>query len=330
MPAATNFTASGVDFVIEADVDTPYDDESYLLLKTAVDLGDHSPGYGPPCARVAATYATSVTVASATAFTVAGTGTNYGLQVDTATASAATGLKVKSAAAAGGLALSVISSGTNENLTVDAKGSGTITVGGTSTGAIAFSRAVTASLGASVLSGLLVQSNGVGSSLSALASNINSLAVVQFGTNAGANTNSGQLQFARSTSVFSSIGHQTGGSVTIAGRANVNDDLLVQMGGATIATLWDASGNLYHGQGLKVDGVTTLTASTATPAGGSTSARLLFGTTAGFGIYYGSGAPTVSAGKGSLYLRSDGSSTSTRSYVNTDGGTTWTNHTTAA
>lgn len=68
----------------------------------------------------------------------------------------------------------------------------------------------------------------------------------------------------------------------------------------------------------------------ATPAGGSTTARLLFGTTDGFGIYYGSGAPTVSAAQGSIYLRSDGSSTSTRLYVNTTGSTTWTNVTTAA
>lgn len=77
-------------------------------------------------------------------------------------------------------------------------------------------------------------------------------------------------------------------------------------------------------------GVPTLCAVTATPAGGSTSARLLLGTTAGFGIYYGSGAPTVSAAQGSLYLRSDGSSTSTRMYVNTNGATTWTAVTTAA
>lgn len=86
---------------------------------------------------------------------------------------------------------------------------------------------------------------------------------------------------------------------------------------------------LYAGS-LTVNGVITASATTATPAGGSTSARVLFGTTAGFGIYYGSGAPTVSAAQGSLYLRSDGSSTSTRLYVNTDGGTTWTNVTTAA
>lgn len=44
----------------------------------------------------------------------------------------------------------------------------------------------------------------------------------------------------------------------------------------------------------------------------------------------GTGAPTNSAPKGSLYVRTDGSSTSTRMYVNTDGGTTWTNFTTAA
>lgn len=47
-------------------------------------------------------------------------------------------------------------------------------------------------------------------------------------------------------------------------------------------------------------------------------------------IYAGSGAPTISAKQGSLYLRTDGSSTSTRAYINTDGGTTWTAITTAA
>jgi hypothetical protein len=77
-------------------------------------------------------------------------------------------------------------------------------------------------------------------------------------------------------------------------------------------------------------GVVTVGSTTATPAGGSTAVRLVFGTTSGFGIYVGSGAPTVSAAQGSLYLRSDGSSTSTRLYVNTNGSTTWTNVTTAA
>jgi len=50
----------------------------------------------------------------------------------------------------------------------------------------------------------------------------------------------------------------------------------------------------------------------------------------GVKILTGSGAPSMSAAKGSLYVRTDGSSTSTRLYVNTDGSTTWTNVTTAA
>lgn len=51
---------------------------------------------------------------------------------------------------------------------------------------------------------------------------------------------------------------------------------------------------------------------------------------AGMGIYFGSGAPTVAAAKGSLYLRSDGSGTADRAYINTNGSTTWTALSTAA
>ena len=50
----------------------------------------------------------------------------------------------------------------------------------------------------------------------------------------------------------------------------------------------------------------------------------------GIKIFAGSGAPSFSAPIGSLYSRTDGSSTSTRLYVNTDGGATWTNVVTAA
>ncbi len=51
---------------------------------------------------------------------------------------------------------------------------------------------------------------------------------------------------------------------------------------------------------------------------------------AGAGLYSGSGAPTLSAAQGSLYLRTDGSSTTTRAYINTNGSTGWTSVTTAA
>lgn len=44
----------------------------------------------------------------------------------------------------------------------------------------------------------------------------------------------------------------------------------------------------------------------------------------------GTGAPTFSAKKGTLYINLTGSSTATRLYANTDGATTWTNFTSAA
>jgi Iap family predicted aminopeptidase len=50
----------------------------------------------------------------------------------------------------------------------------------------------------------------------------------------------------------------------------------------------------------------------------------------GVSISAGAGAPTFAAAKGSLYLNTTGSSSSTRAYINTDGATTWTNITTAA
>lgn len=76
--------------------------------------------------------------ALATALTVArGSGvTDYGLQVDQSAASAAAGLKITAAAAGSGVALAAISSAINESLSLDAKGSGVVKVGGTSSGGV--------------------------------------------------------------------------------------------------------------------------------------------------------------------------------------------------
>lgn len=94
--------------------------------------------------------------------------------------------------------------------------------------------------------------------------------------------------------------------------------------------------------------VTSLTASAITStativAAGTVTARNGIALTAGgapgfiatsaannMGVYFGSGVPTVSAAKGSLYLRSDGTTTNDRAYINTDGATTWTALTTVA
>jgi hypothetical protein len=47
-------------------------------------------------------------------------------------------------------------------------------------------------------------------------------------------------------------------------------------------------------------------------------------------VHTGTGAPSHSAPKGTLYLRQDGSSASTRAYSNSDGSTTWVAVTTAS
>lgn len=172
----------------------------------------------------------TVTSTSASALAVGVSGsTNPALQIDASTASSATGIKVKSAAAAGGVALSAISSGTNENLAIDAKGSGTVTIGGVSTGNVAIQRATTV--------------NGT------------------FQANGAASLAAGEA---------------------IAGGGGAN----------CYASL---------GQGV-------------------TAPRIVAG----------SGAPTIAAPKGSLYLRIDGSTTNDRMYVNTNASTTWTAVTTAA
>jgi hypothetical protein len=111
----------------------------------------------------------------------------------------------------------------------------------------------------------------------------------------------------RSQNGFQSIStNATTGAVTVTGT----------FGAATQVTSLAATGNV------------TADSDTALVAGGA-SAFLATNTAAGMGIYIGSGAPTIAAAKGSLYLRSDGSSTSTRLYVS-DGSTTWIAVTTAS
>lgn len=76
------------------------------------------------------------------------------------------------------------------------------------------------------------------------------------------------------------------------------------------------------GTSLSVTGALTAYSGTAIPAGGTTGSGLKFSSTSNFGVFFGSGAPTLTAAQGSIYLRSDGTS-STTIYANTDGSTTW-------
>lgn len=76
-----------------------------------------------------------------------------------------------------------------------------------------------------------------------------------------------------------------------------------------------------------------LASSIATVAGGSLGAAISIGVTSSvptIQVRWGSGAPTIAAPKGSLYMRTDGTTTNDRMYVNTDASTTWTALTTVA
>lgn len=89
-----------------------------------------------------------------------------------------------------------------------------------------------------------------------------------------------------------------------------------------------AADTLRTPDALIIDGLATASNATGATAGGAVG--LSIGTSGVLGLYFGSGAPTVSAPKGSLYLRTDGSTTNDRAYINTNGTTGWTALTTAA
>jgi len=182
--------------------------ENGLNSAVAVDFTD-APSVSLPLGTVVGgtVSASNITATSATALTAGQNGTtNPAFAVDTATASSESGLKIKSASSGDGLAVSTTSSVANEALTIDAKGSGTMTLNGTATGVVSTPR------------------------------------------------------------VFSAV-----------------------------------------------------TATGAT-AGGAKAFGMGTGTV---GIFFGSGAPTISAGQGSVYLRTDGADVDERIYSNSDGGTTW-------
>lgn len=87
---------------------------------------------------------------------------------------------------------------------------------------------------------------------------------------------------------------------------------------STTSTISTTSGVVAGGT------ITALSGVSITTSGGVTTPAVIFGAS-GPGIYVGSSAPTISATRGSMYMRTDTSFTaSTYLYVNTTGVSTWT------
>lgn len=85
-----------------------------------------------------------VTSISANALAVGRQGaTNPVLNVDASAATVVTGINLVGAAAASGMAITTTSSGTDESLTVDAKGAGLLTLNGTATGNVVVGHGLT-------------------------------------------------------------------------------------------------------------------------------------------------------------------------------------------
>jgi hypothetical protein len=125
----------------------------------------------------------------------------------------------------------------------------------------------------------------------------------------------------RSTGLVSATGNILGGNIAATGNISLTGNVIA--GNLTTGDQMVAVGNVTGGN-LKTNGQVLALSATALPAGGIVGAGYLFSSVSNFGVFFGSGAPTMSAAKGSLYLRSDGTTTNDRMYVNTDGNTTWT------
>jgi hypothetical protein len=108
-------------------------------------------------------------------------------------------------------------------------------------------------------------------------------------------------------------------STTFSGPVTSTNGFVGALTGAVTATTVTATS-------VSATGNLTADSGTAPAAGGMSAIQI--SSTANLGIFVGSGAPTVTAAQGSLYLRTDGTTTNDRIYVR--GSAAWIAITTAS
>ncbi len=280
--------------------------------------------------------ATVITSNSADAFDVGPNGsTNPTFQIDASTSSATGGLKVTGAGSGSGVALVAQGSAAAEPLSIDAKGTGIITVGATSTGNVVLGTSghtltLNNSTGAVTLAagGLTMTSGNLLLSSGKLTVTSNDAAAFTVGPNGA--TNPG-------LKVVASTSSATGG-ITITGAASASGVAIAAIGSATNEPLkLDAKGSgtvtiggTSTGNVLLTGGGGIVVVTGTLTAGGLATCGIQVATS-GPAIYSGSGVPTLNAAlKGSFYMRSDGSSSATRLYVSADTSGSWIAVTTAS
>lgn len=203
---------------------------------------------------VAAAGPVNITSASASALAVGLTGaTNPAFSVDASTGSQAAGLNVLGGTTSGAVAVRILSSGTNNNLTIDAKGSGTLTLNGTATGGITLGRATTITTGnLTISSGQLSISGGnvllLNNGTSGAVAN-----AIFFGAAVGSGQSASTLGFAGNTGAATTgplvtiLGAGGGSGASTGGELRLQGGLTSAAGGAggavTIYTAPAAAGN---------------------------------------------------------------------------------------
>ncbi len=300
---------------------------------------------------------TTITSTSTSALAVGANGaTNPVFSVNAATGSVATGITVIGAAAAGGVAVNVISSGSDENVKYDAKGAGTVTIGSVSTGNVVLgtsghtltlnnsSGAVTLAAGGLTLtSGSILASSGNLTLTSGNATLTAGNLLLSAGTATVTSANASAFAVGRLGATTPGLVVDASTSTCITGikvtpKGTGNGVAIASVGETNVAITLDGNGSgtiSLNATGTGGVIVGSSTGRTLTMAGTLTSGGLVTAAvqicTAGPLIYSGSGAPSISAAvKGSLYLCSNGSSTSTRLYVASDNAGTWVAVTTAS
>lgn len=138
----------------------------------------------------------------------------------------------------------------------------------------------------------------------------------------------GTLPFANVTSltglsVLGVTGTATGAMLAITGATD--QVLRVAQGGTTLAfgAINLATTAAVTGLLANLNGGIGKNLALPLVTGGTTSLGLAFSSVTNLGVFAGTGAPALAAGTSSIYFRNDGSSNTTRLYINTNGSTTW-------
>jgi hypothetical protein len=123
-----------------------------------------------------------------------------------------------------------------------------------------------------------------------------------------------------------------GGTLEVVGIATF--DATPVFAGANFSGAVDVAGALGVGGALTATGaissVSTVSALNASAITATGAQAMGVSNISDFGIYYGSGIPTISAATGSLYLRSDGGGATNRMYVASSGTGGWASFTSSS